>query len=119
MTRLRVAAATLLLAPGIATASAVFHPGSVPGSTDVHLAQSSAAAAETVMKVLEDKFPRYTDPGYADCILRNATESETQRIEDAGARDNFRAADTTVLEIIKREGAQSCILGAGLPRIPF
>lgn len=119
MTRLRIAAATLLLAPGIATASAVFHPGSVPGSTDVHLAQSSSMAAETVTKVLADKFPNYTDPGYAECVLQNATESEAQRIEDAGARDNFRAADTTVLEIIKRESVQNCILEAGLPRIPF
>jgi hypothetical protein len=112
-------AAALLLVTAQSSASAVLHPEITPGSSDIHLAQSSSVAAETVTKVLQDKFPNYTDPGYAECVLQNATESETQRIEDAGARDNFRAADATVLEIIKRESVQNCILQAGLPRIPF
>jgi hypothetical protein len=111
--------AVLILVPGIGSARAVQFTAPTPQPSELVLVQSSSVAEETVMKVLEDKFPNYTDPGYAACVLQNATENETQRIEDAGARDNFRAADPTVIEIIKREAVQTCIVQAGLPRIPF
>ncbi|MGI1660872.1 hypothetical protein ACRDNQ_01425 [Palleronia sp. KMU-117] len=83
----------------------------------VALAQDGQEAA--VMKVIENVFPGYSDPGYADCILQNANESQTEQIVKAGDSGSFRAAEEPLKEVAEKNTTQSCIIAAGLPRFPF
>jgi hypothetical protein len=71
-----------------------------------------------VMKVIENVFPGFTDPGYADCVLQNANADEARQIANAGASGSFREAEGPLIEIAKKNTTQECIIGAGLPRFP-
>jgi hypothetical protein len=71
-----------------------------------------------VMKVIENVFPGFTDPGYADCVLQNANADQAQQIANAGASGSYRAAEGPLKEVAGKNTTQECIIGAGLPRFP-
>jgi hypothetical protein len=72
-----------------------------------------------VMAVIENVFPGYSDPGYADCILQNANESQAERIANAGESGSYRAAEEPLKEVAMKSTTQNCIIAAGLPRFPL
>jgi hypothetical protein len=72
-----------------------------------------------VMKVIENVFPGFTDPGYADCVLQNANADQAQQIANAGASGSFREAEVPLKEVAEKNTTQECIIGAGLPRFPL
>lgn len=71
-----------------------------------------------VMKVIENVFPGFTDPGYADCVLQNANPEQAQQIANAGASGSYREAEGPLKEVAKKNTTQECIIDAGLPRFP-
>ena len=87
------------------------------GSIPAALAQEGQEAA--VMKVIENVFPGYSDPGYADCIMQNANAAQTERIVNAGQSGSFHAAVEPLKEVAQKNTTQNCIIAAGLPRFPL
>jgi hypothetical protein len=81
------------------------------------LAQDGQEAG--VMAVIENVFPGYTDPGYADCVLQNADASQAERIANAGESGSFRAGAEPLREVAEKNATQECIIAAGLPRFPL
>ena len=59
----------------------------------LHLALAQDGQEAGVMAVIENVFPGYTDPGYADCVLQNADASQAERIANADNSGSFRAGD--------------------------
>jgi len=85
----------------------------------LHLALAQDAQEAGVMAVIENVFPGYTDPGYADCIIQNANASQAERIASAGESGSYRAAEEPLKEVARKNTTQECIISAGLPRFPL
>jgi hypothetical protein len=88
-------------------------------ATPLHIALAQDGQKAGVMAVIENVFPGYTDPGYADCVLKNASASEAERIANAGNSGSFRAGAEPLKEVAERNTTQECIISAGLPRFPL
>jgi hypothetical protein len=88
-------------------------------ATPLHFALAQDGQEAAVMAVIENVFPGYTDPGYADCILQNANASQAELIANAGNSGSFRAGAAPLREVAAKNTTQECIISAGLPRFPL
>jgi hypothetical protein len=96
-----------------------FACAAVLAATPLQFALAQEGQEAGVMAVIENVFPGFTDPGYADCILKNANASQAERIADAGQSGSYRSAEEPLKEVAMKNTTQECIISAGLPRFPL